>query len=380
MFLFHGCIFHSQLSDKTAKIGPLKNFPLYNIFSFRAFYITVPLDMSHCTSLLSLPPVSPTCISLSVSIQRWSSPRHCWRGSLAPHPLRLRQRTSKVRGGHRQLSQPAGSERTSTCPRHRTGKQPWTHCQAPGGCYAKVYTYIVHKYSHEIYITYMHDVRCTIATFSCDDHYHNYINSPGKGYQTYIILWSCCRNVMEHVYMHVHVAACPTCVVHACTCSCMSYMHNFMQCIYMHTHMHTHTLTYTRIHTLYCAFRRQKELITPLLFEVAHSGNKDLLFKILENGDDVNPIVRESPSSNIHAIWSAPVIKWILYNTTILVFAEWVTWLAPPTCGRVRLHWPCYPAIGVWGPCYQETQNFQVDPLTCGGQRWPHSCCQVNYH
>ena len=31
--------------------------------------------------------------------------------------------------------------------------------------------------------------------------------------------------------------------------------------------------------------------MTPLLFEVAHSGNKDLLFAVLENGDDVNPIV-----------------------------------------------------------------------------------------
>ena len=41
--------------------------------------------------------------------------------------------------------------------------------------------------------------------------------------------------------------------------------------------------------------RRQKELINPLLFEVAHTGNKDLLFKILENGDDVNPIVRGTP-------------------------------------------------------------------------------------
>ena len=54
----------------------------------------------------------------------------------------------------------------------------------------------------------------------------------------------------------------------------------------MHTHTHTHTVLMVR---------RQKELITPLLFEVAHSGNKDLLFKILENGDDVNPTVREIP-------------------------------------------------------------------------------------
>ena len=58
-----------------------------------------------------------------------------------------------------------------------------------------------------------------------------------------------------------------------------------------HTHMHIH-IHHTHTH---CVIRRQKELITPLLFEVAHSGNKDLLFKILENGDDVNPIVREIP-------------------------------------------------------------------------------------
>ena len=76
----------------------------------------------------------------------------------------------------------------------------------------------------------MHDVRCTIASFSCDDHYHILI-PIGKGCQTYIKLWLCYRNVMEHVYMHVHVAVCPTCVVHACTCSCMSYMCS--KCMYM---------------------------------------------------------------------------------------------------------------------------------------------------
>ncbi len=37
--------------------------------------------------------------------------------------------------------------------------------------------------------------------------------------------------------------------------------------------------------------RRQKELIIPLLFEVVHSGNKDQLFHMLQNGDDVNPLV-----------------------------------------------------------------------------------------
>jgi len=35
--------------------------------------------------------------------------------------------------------------------------------------------------------------------------------------------------------------------------------------------------------------RRQKELVAPMLFEVAHTANTDLLFKIFENGDDINP-------------------------------------------------------------------------------------------
>ena len=37
--------------------------------------------------------------------------------------------------------------------------------------------------------------------------------------------------------------------------------------------------------------RRQSELIEPVLFEVAHSGNKDYLFQLLQNGDNVNPLV-----------------------------------------------------------------------------------------
>ncbi len=55
--------------------------------------------------------------------------------------------------------------------------------------------------------------------------------------------------------------------------------------------------------------------MTPFLFEVARSGNKDLLFQILENGDDVNPIVRElslppamlrpDPSTEGNVIYSA---------------------------------------------------------------------------
>lgn len=37
--------------------------------------------------------------------------------------------------------------------------------------------------------------------------------------------------------------------------------------------------------------RRQHELVLPHLFEAAHSGNKDFLFHVLQNGDDVNPLV-----------------------------------------------------------------------------------------
>lgn len=36
--------------------------------------------------------------------------------------------------------------------------------------------------------------------------------------------------------------------------------------------------------------KRQCELIEPVLFEVAHSGNKDYLFQLLQNGDNVNPL------------------------------------------------------------------------------------------
>ena len=43
--------------------------------------------------------------------------------------------------------------------------------------------------------------------------------------------------------------------------------------------------------------RRQSELVTPVLFDVAVSGNSELLFKILENGDDVNPSVNTTTSS-----------------------------------------------------------------------------------
>jgi ankyrin repeat protein len=40
--------------------------------------------------------------------------------------------------------------------------------------------------------------------------------------------------------------------------------------------------------------RRQNEIVTPMLFDAAVSGNADLLFTILENGDDVNPLKEES--------------------------------------------------------------------------------------
>ena len=65
---------------------------------------------------------------------------------------------------------------------------------------------------------------------------------------------------------------------------------------------HTHLIPFPHSHTLPLLpppspsppspFRRQKELIAPMLFEVARTGNKDLLFKIWENGDDINPTVR----------------------------------------------------------------------------------------
>ena len=45
---------------------------------------------------------------------------------------------------------------------------------------------------------------------------------------------------------------------------------------------------------LFSLCRRQVELVNQLLFESAHSGNSDALFSVLENGDDVNPIVRHT--------------------------------------------------------------------------------------
>lgn len=39
-------------------------------------------------------------------------------------------------------------------------------------------------------------------------------------------------------------------------------------------------------------FRRQREIVIPALFDAAVSGTSDLLFRLLDNGDDVNPVVR----------------------------------------------------------------------------------------
>ncbi len=39
------------------------------------------------------------------------------------------------------------------------------------------------------------------------------------------------------------------------------------------------------------SYRRQTDLVDPLLFDVALSGTDETLFATLENGDDVNPTV-----------------------------------------------------------------------------------------
>ena len=48
---------------------------------------------------------------------------------------------------------------------------------------------------------------------------------------------------------------------------------------------------------LFC--RRQREIVTPALFDTAVTGKSDHLFTILENGDDVNPLV-----STLQSHWS----------------------------------------------------------------------------
>ena len=42
---------------------------------------------------------------------------------------------------------------------------------------------------------------------------------------------------------------------------------------------------------IFIFIRRQKEVVTPTLFDIAVNGDKDKLYQLLENGDDVNPIV-----------------------------------------------------------------------------------------
>ena len=42
-------------------------------------------------------------------------------------------------------------------------------------------------------------------------------------------------------------------------------------------------------------FRRQKQIVAEQLFEIATSGDKDELFRLLEDGDDVNPQVWKPP-------------------------------------------------------------------------------------
>ena len=37
--------------------------------------------------------------------------------------------------------------------------------------------------------------------------------------------------------------------------------------------------------------RRQNEIVTPALFDATILGSTDLLIRVLENGDDVNPLV-----------------------------------------------------------------------------------------
>ena len=37
--------------------------------------------------------------------------------------------------------------------------------------------------------------------------------------------------------------------------------------------------------------RRKEDVVNPKLFEIAASGNSDLLYQLLEDGDDVNPYV-----------------------------------------------------------------------------------------
>ena len=61
---------------------------------------------------------------------------------------------------------------------------------------------------------------------------------------------------------------------------------------YLATHLsHIFSLTLELTLGTVLILRRQRELVKPVLFDVAHSGNTVLLFQTLENGDNVNPIV-----------------------------------------------------------------------------------------
>ena len=44
-----------------------------------------------------------------------------------------------------------------------------------------------------------------------------------------------------------------------------------------------------------CVFRRQRELVSPRLFEIARSGDDEHILHVFENGDDVNPQVSQLP-------------------------------------------------------------------------------------
>ena len=51
------------------------------------------------------------------------------------------------------------------------------------------------------------------------------------------------------------------------------------------------SVTVCILNTTGFVYRRQKEVVTPMLFEIAQNGDKDKLFQLLEDDDDVNPSV-----------------------------------------------------------------------------------------
>ena len=48
--------------------------------------------------------------------------------------------------------------------------------------------------------------------------------------------------------------------------------------------------------------RRQNEIVMPALFDATILGSTDLLIRVLENGDDVNPLVGLTMMSQLHHI------------------------------------------------------------------------------